>query len=116
MGKVLPKDLTAITQKPKQVNKKPAEKLGLEYFEPIVRRVETLKNGTDIRSKLYKYVTGYKEKTVGPLQDDFEIFGRRTYVGPMTKERGNFKGDQHSRWAVMRGWNLYWYQKAESTQ
>ena len=113
MTKIMKKDTSS---KPKQATKKLKGSLALECFEPIVRRVETLKNGTDVKSRLYKYVTGHKEKTVGPLQDDFEIFGRRTYTGPMTKERGNFKGDQHERWSVMRGWQLYWYREPSSTQ
>lgn len=69
-----------------------------------------------LASKIYKKFTGTKDKIVGSEQDDFDIYGRRIFIGNIKKLRGNIQGDVHKRWVVMRGWQLYWYRQAGDTE
>lgn len=101
--------------KSKSKKKKPSEKLSLEYFEPINRSAAKLAKGDGFRSKIYKKVSGIKEETIGSTEDNYEKFGRRSFVGAVQKMRGNIQGDMHARWVVMRGWNLFWYRKPDDT-
>jgi len=76
----------------------------LEYFDPIVRKKEKLKQGSSIQAKIFQKITGTQDRKIGSEQDDFDTFGRRIFYGNVKKQRGNIAGDMHQRWVVMRGW------------
>ena len=57
----------------------------IEYFEPIVRKKEKLKQGDDLKSKVYKKLTGTKDRTIASEENNFDEFGRRLFSGKILK-------------------------------
>ena len=57
----------------------------LEYFEPIVRKKEKLRQGDGIQAKIFKTITRTKEKKIGSDLDEFDKFGRRIFYGNVKK-------------------------------
>ena len=88
----------------------------IEYFQPIVRKNQQLQRGNGIKSYIFKKIAGTKEKYVGAEDNDYDNFGRRIFYGNVKKKRGNLQASMHSRWVVMRGWQLYWYREPGDLQ
>ena len=89
----------------------------LEFFRPIERKKHRRELGTSLQAMIFKKIKGTKDFTVPSDSVDNEKYGQIIFTGNVKKQRGNLQGDMHTRWVVMRGWQLYWYrQPGDQTQ
>lgn len=84
----------------------------IEYFVPFKQKKNEMMNVMDVTKGTINAITGQDKIKIKAEETRFDELGKINYYGYVTKRRGDLN-KFHTRWMVIRGFDLYWFRQVD---